>query len=243
MNWWVGAAILVGVARLLRQVLRMNQPSERPNRGLVPLNPERESIYLAASQELETQCTILGISLNDAIDERNSGHPDIAWRLVRLFAGEWERVAEILGGLSAAMGKRMGDARVAVPVRSMMAHRFKSRRMVDYFRMHELLDQLVFRSRLRFQLQVRVLRRAAETLTAEFFRAYRYAELTGDHPDEFWRRLDLLFHDLDLLGKEMLLAFRAFLACLPDSALPRFAADLDPLLRLREPTVPVRAHP
>lgn len=233
---------MVVVAVLLRRALRMDQPSERPKRGLVPLSPERERIYLAASQELETECMILGISLNDAIDERASDHPEIAWRLVRLFAREWERVAEILGGLNAAVGKRIGDARVAVPVRSMVAHRFKSRTMVDYFRMHELLDQLVFRTKLRFQLHVRVLRRAAETLTAEFLRTYRDAERTGDRPDEFWRRLDLLFHDLDLLGKEMLLAFRAFLACLPDSALARFAADLEPLLRRCERTAPVRAH-
>lgn len=233
-NWWLGGSLLVLAGILLRRLLRLNAPSKQGLPGLLPLSPERESIYLPVAQEIGTQCTILGIALNDAIDERDSGHHEIAWRLVGLCAGEWDRVAEILSGLHATLGKHIGDARVAVPVRSMAAHRFKSRTMVDYFRMHELLDQLVFRSKMRFHLQVWVLRRAAETLTAEFYRTYLYADRNGDRSPELWTRLDLLYHDFDLLTKESLLAFRAFLACLPDSALPALAGHLPAVVRQRE---------
>jgi len=97
-----------------------------------------------------------------------------------------------------------------------------------------LLDQLVFRSKMRFQLQVRVLRRAAETLTGEFYRTYRSADRNGDRSPELWARLDLLYHDFDLLTKESLLAFRAFLACLPDTALSGFAGHLAAIVWQRE---------
>jgi len=78
----------------------------------------------------------------------------------------------------------MPAARVIVPARSMVAHRFKSPVMLDYVRMHELLDQLVFRAKLRFQLHLHILRRAVETLSGEFRRSYRYAERTEDRPPE-----------------------------------------------------------
>lgn len=241
MAWISGGLVLLLVGVLLRYLLRLDAPPARPSSGLLPLSPEREAIYQPISMELETQCAILGISLNDAIDERNSGHHEIAWRLVCLVAGEWDRVEEILSGLLGTVAKHMVHAHVAVPARSMAAQRFKSPTMTDYFRMHELLDQLVFRSKMRFQLQVRVLRRAAATLTGEFRRTYRYAERTEDRPPEFWSRLDLFFHDLDLLSKETLLAFRMFLVCLPDAALAGFAADLQPVLRRRERAASIQA--
>ena len=229
MNWFWGGSILAGFGLALRRLLNLGAPAGSSASALHSPSSGREAIYQSVAQELETQCAILGITLNDAIDEKDSGRAEIAARLVRLCAGEWDRVTEVLGGLLSVVAKHMPVAQVAVPLRSLSAHRFKSRTMIDFFRMYELLDQLVFRSKMRFQLQVRVLRRANETLTAEFRKNLRYAERTGDLSPEYWHRLDLLFHDFDLLSKEILLAFRTFLACLPDSALKAFAADVGAL--------------
>jgi hypothetical protein len=234
MNWWVGSSILVVAGTVLRRLLRLNAVPVRRSRGFMPLSPDRERLYQSVSQEIETQCTIVGIALNDAIGERNSGNEDIAWRLVRLCASEWGRVHEIVTGLHSTLGKHSRDAAYSVPVRSMSAHHFKSDKMMDYFRMHVLLDQLVFRSRMRFQMQIRVLRRAVETLSREFNRTYAYADRTGYRSPELWSRLDLYYHDLDLLGKESLLALRAFLSCLPDSALPAFGDHLETVVKFRE---------
>ncbi len=113
--------------------------------------------------------------------------------------------------------------------------------MVDYVRMHELLDQLVFSSSRRYQLQLRLLRRAAEIVTGEFRRTYRQAERADERPAEVWSQIDLYFHDFDLIAKEAVLAFRALLASLPLSDLPRFSVDLNALLhaRVRTRTMPV----
>jgi len=105
--------------------------------------------------------------------------------------------------------------------------------MVDYVRMHELLDQLVFSSQRRYQLQLRLLRRAVEIVTGEFRRTYRLAERFDHTSAEVWTQIDLDFHDFDLIVKEAVLAFRALLASLPPSALPRLAVDLNALLRGR----------
>jgi len=98
--------------------------------------------------------------------------------------------------------------------------------MVDYVRLHEMLTQFVFHSKLRFQLHLRVLRRAVETITAEFRHLNRTAEQAEVRPLELWGCLDLYFHDLDLLTKETLLALRAFVPALSENELRNFGVDL-----------------
>jgi predicted ATP-dependent endonuclease of OLD family len=240
MEWVLGGLVLILLGVLLRWILRLDRRDDQRVRGLVTLGADREAIFQPISLEMETQAAILGISLDDAISERDAGQVEIAWRLVRLAASEWDRLAEILRLLSKVMADHVGNARVVIPTRNVTAHHFKSRVMIDYLRMHELLDQLVFRSKLRFQLHLRMLRRAADTLSTEFRRAYRYADRTEDRPPELWNRLDYYFHDFDLITKETLLAFRALLFCLPHSDLTGLAADLKPLVRhgVRVATVP-----
>jgi hypothetical protein len=237
----IGGLTLVVAAWLIRRVLRMDANHRGRHAAYVPLTPERQAIYTPISMEVETQVVMLSILLNDAIEERDSAHPEIAWRLVTLSSTGWDRVAEIITTLLDTLQKNISQTRAAVPYRGMVARRYKSQCMIDYLRMHELLDQLVFRSRMRFHLQVHTLRKATATLSMEFHRAYGYGDRSEDRPPELWRRLDIYAHDFDLVSKEALMAFRAFLICLPHSALKTVRADLEPALRrgVRTPSVHV----
>jgi hypothetical protein len=233
MRWLAGLLVLTGVGFLLRRLLWVNPPPQRAPAGLAPLGPERQGVYDGFAREVEARTAMLGISLNDAFEERDAGRHDMAWRMIRLSASEWDGMERIAAGLLDTLAKHLPNAQVVVVPRSIHAHRFKSRPMVDYVRMHELLDQLVFSSRRRYQLQLRLLRRAAEIVTGEFRHTYRQAERTGDPSPEVWNQIDLYFHDFDLIAKEALLAFRALLASLPFSVLPKFSLELNALLRGR----------
>src|SRR3990172_1486212 len=96
MGWVLGALALLVFGVVLRSLLRLNLSTLPRPGGLVSLGQEREALYQPVAQEIETQVTILGISLNDAFDERTAGNNEIAWRLVRLSASEWDRLAGIL---------------------------------------------------------------------------------------------------------------------------------------------------
>ncbi|HLY60201.1 MAG TPA: hypothetical protein VKV95_05500 [Terriglobia bacterium] len=174
---------------------------------------------------------IISVSLNDAFEERDSGREEIAWHLVKISAGEWKRVADILSALLDAIQRHMPKAQAVIPYRGVVTRRFKSRAMADLLRMYEFLDQLLFHSKTRFHLQVHMLRKASAALTKEFIRTYEYAERTGDRPAELWQRLDIYSHDFDLVNKEALMAFRAFLLCLSPMSLERITAELGPVLR------------
>ena len=232
MKWVLGACILILVGLLLRRVLRLGGPELPVPKGRVPLRPDQEEIYASAAREIETQAAILGISLNDAIEERDANHEDIAWRLVALSICEWERLADITTALLTVMAHHLDSVvRVAVPARILVRHHFRSSTMIEYSQLYELLDQMVVSSKRRILLHLRVLRGAIETLTGEVARTYRFAEQARDRTPEIWTQLDLTFHDFDLVTKEVLLTLRGLVVCLPQPALKPFATDVNGVIR------------
>ncbi len=230
MRWAYGGIILLILSIVLRRVLRLGQASARSRQSLLSLSPEVEAIYQPVAREVETQTSMLAISLNDAFQERDAQRDEIAWGLVQLAASEWVRPATEIEAMLRIMTRYTAGMNTVVPPHSIVARRFRSRLMIDQVRLYELLDQLVFRSKLRFQLQIRLLRRAAEVLTAEFRRTCRSLELNPDDAQELWQRLDHYFHDFDLVSKEALLALRALLVSLPEGAREEFGAALQGVL-------------
>jgi len=226
-----GGLILLVVGLSLHRLLGLGSGrGSRPGRP-DSLTPDQLALYTSFSNEVETQVAIISVSLNDAFEERDSNHHENAWHLVKISAGEWNRVAAILAALLDAIQRNLPKAQALIPYRGIVSRRFQSRTMIDLLRMYEFLDQLLFRSRARFHLQVHMLRKAGASLTKEFTRAYEYGERTDDRPAELWQRLDIYSHDFDLVNKEALMAFRAFLVCLSPQNLEIFAAQLEPILR------------
>jgi len=223
-RWLSGGVVFLCVGFVMRRLLGLDAPGRR---GFLPLDGEREHLYQTIVLELQTQAAILAVSLNDAIEEYDSGNHEIAWRLLGLTTAEWNRLAEILRVLLGVVTEYLPLAGVVVPIRSIAPRYFKSETMIDYVRLHEWLDQFLWRTRLRFHLQVRVLRHAVEALTRDFLRMQpqSYPPPTG-----LWSQLDRHFHDFDLITKEILLAFRTFLASLPEHAVSDFGSALLPIL-------------
>lgn len=180
MRWVVGTLILTLVGYLLRRLLWKELPKQHTPPGLAPLGSDRRLVYDGFAPEIEARIAMLGISLNDAFDERAAGRFDIAWRLVRLSASEWYGVEKMITGLLNALTKHLPEAQFMVTPRNIQAHRFLSKPMVDYVRVREMLEQFVFGSQRRFQLQLRLLNRAAEIVTDEFRRTCRQAHQVGD---------------------------------------------------------------
>ena len=120
-----------------------------------------------------------------------------------------------------------------VPVRNLDAQAFRSRPMAEYVRFHGFLDQFIFRSKLRFQSHLRLLAEATTVLSEEFYRANRGLEKDDEQTQRNLEELDQYFHDMDRIAKETLLAFRAELACLPDSSLNEIMLEIETLIGRR----------
>ncbi|MGH9445408.1 MAG: hypothetical protein ACRD3O_06760 [Terriglobia bacterium] len=224
MHWVLAGITLIAVGVTCRRVLCFDEP--QGEKGIPVLRWEREHIYQSVAVEVDTQIVILGISLNEALGECSAGNYETAWRLVHLAICQWARLADAISLLLTALDRNLPSTRTVPAIRSMRRDRFKSPAMVEFVQMRDLLDQLVFRSKVRFKGHLGVLERAVEALSADLERACGSAECQPDGHANIWSCLDPAFYDFDLIIKETLLSFRAFLLALPDSALGDFAQDL-----------------
>lgn len=229
MHWALATFTLLAVAIVCRRLLRLDGTAG-VQRGLVRLQREREEIYEPVALEIETQTVILGISLNEALGERQQGNTENAWRLVGLAVCQWNRLAETVAGLLSAIEANIPSAQSALRVRVIDRQRFRSRTMMEFTHFRDALEQLLFRSKVRFQMNIRMLRRAVEALTSDFERAHDAIGRRNDASSESWDLIDPAFYDFDLVIKEALLAFRNLLPALPESALGEFACDLKPVV-------------
>lgn len=231
MIWFLETGILLVVAVVLRRALHMGKGSAA-SLG-IPRNRKRNSspLYTRLASEIEAHITILGVLLNDAIQEQNSGHSKIARRILGLFGSEWSRLVELIVNLQTLSLKYLPVVQSPISQRNLNAHAFRSQPMSEFFRRHGVLDQFVFRSKLRFQLHLQLLQGATAALTEDFDVARRGAGGDGRLLTWTLAQLDLYFHDLDLLSKETLLGFNAELASLPDSTLEEIEVEVSALTR------------
>lgn len=225
MAWALAIVALLVVGYVFRRILRLDEPEPRAH-GRIPLSPDAEKIYRPISLELETQIILLGISLNEALGQRQAGNEENAWRLARLALCQWDRLAEKVTVMLKSIGDHFPQTRSLVSVRDLTAHEFKSNAMIESMRMGAMLHEIIFRSKPRYQFQVQVIRRAVDTLTLDFNSAIRAAERAPDSAEDLWDKIDPSFHDFDLVIKESLLAFRAFLLAVPAWLLPEIAVEL-----------------
>jgi len=230
MKWLLASLILLAVGMLLRRILHMGAAGRAQAKKPGCLRGDLQGIYQPVEQEIEAHSTILGITLNDAFGEREAGRQEMAWHVVRLAVGEWERLTQLIVGLQGVLAKFLPLTNGVVPVRRVASGHFKSRVVIDYIGLYEFLDQVLFSSKRRYSLQLRLMSRASVLLSKEFRRACREGERTLDSSDELWNRLDYYFHDFDLIAKETLLALRTLLTCQSPDVAKELAMDLQALL-------------
>jgi hypothetical protein len=230
MRWLIAGLVLVVVALLLRRILGMDATGKVQVSRSGTLREDMQAIYQPVAHEVETHTTILGITLNDAFGERDANRHEMAWHVVHLAMGEWERLTELVTGIQNVLAKTLPSTHGVVVLRRVAVGHFKSRAVIDNVALYEFLDQILFSSKQRFALKLRVLFRTSTLLAREFRRTCREGERTLDCSSEVWNRMDYYFHDLDLIAKETLLAFRTLLACQSPEGAQELALNLQMLL-------------
>ena len=231
--------MVVGLA--LRRVLRMGSYGVSTDALTRRRTPQVEPVYRPVASEIEAYSTILAVSLNDAFEESKAGHAEAAGCMVGMFASEWNRLTDLVEAMQQLALRYLPVVDLPVPVRNLDPNRFRSGTMIEFVRFHGFLDQFVFRPKLRFQLQLRLQRRAIAMLGEEFQRTRSKMDQDSERLGYALTQIDLYFHDLDLLAKETLLAFRAELSCLPGHDLAAIDAEIQDLLSqgVLKPLAPV----
>lgn len=230
MRWLIAGVVLAAVGFLMRRLLHLDGSAKTRGESAGSPRNELDTLYSPVAHEIETQTAILSITLNEAFGERKAGRHEMSWHIVHLARGEWERVTDLVSGLHAILSDVLPSTDQITLQRGVAVDHFKSRTVIGNIALHEFLDQLLFSPKRRFALQLRFLSRASQLLRQEFHRVYREGERTMDSSTELWTRLDHLFHDLDLIAKETLIAFRTLLASQTPAKAQALAAEVQLLL-------------
>ena len=229
------------VALVLRRALRMGRPNVSADALTKRRTNHVEPVYSKAAAEIEAHSTILAVSLNDAFEESKAGRSEAAHCMVNMFVSEWDRLTDLVESLQQLSLRYLPVVDLPVPVRNLDAECFRSGTMIEFVRFNGFVDQFVFRPKLRFQLHLRLQRRAIAMLSEELHRAHSDMEANNDYLPLALTQFDLLFHDLDRLAKETVLAFRSELSCLPGHALVDIEAEVEELVGdgVLKPLVPI----
>ena len=230
MYWLLGISVIAAGALLLRSILQRAATGKAQRGRLGALRGDLSAIYSPLAQEIETRTTNLGITLHEAFGEREADRVEMAWHAVRVAQWEWEHLTVLVASLLSLLDKFLLATSGIVIERRIAVDHLRSRAVMDYVRLYEFLDQILFRPEGRFALQLRFLSRASTLLTKAFMRSYSEGAVTLDSSNELWTRLDCYFHDFDLIVKETLLAFRILLACQSPERAQKLALDLQVLL-------------
>ena len=233
MIWIFEIGVLLTVAAVLRHILHIGREPIRQERPPRFRRPRNSPLCSPLASEIEGHTTILGVLLNDVIEEQNSGNAAVARRMLDLFNSERERLVEFVINLQNLSLKYIPAIQYPIDVRTLNHEAFRSQPVNDFIKRHRGLEQFIFRSKLRFHLELRLMRRATALLNESFEELKNDPGTNTGAFNGALLQLDLYFHDLDLLAKETLLGFNAELASLPDAVLEDLAVELNALTSQR----------
>lgn len=229
MVWIFEFGILVVVAVALRRALHLGKTSAHTPATPRFRRPANNPLCSPLIAEIDAHTSILGVALNDAIDELASGKTEMARCMLSVFSSERERLVELVIDLQNLSLKYLPTVQDPIEGRTLDPGSFRSEPVSEFLRSHNALEQFVFRSKLRFQLQLRLLRRATALLNESIEEIICKVASDVVAFDRTLAQLDLYFHDLDLLSKETLLGFSAELASLPDDVLEEVSVEISAL--------------
>ncbi len=226
MVWILEIGILLVVALVLRRILQMGRNTVPEQVAPRFRRPANNPLCAPLLSEIDAHTAILGVVLNDAIDELAAGSPETARRMLGIFNSERERLVELVINLQNLSLKYLPTVQYPVEARSLDPVSFRSHPVTEMLKRHGALEQFVFRSKLRFQLQLRLLRRATALLNESFEEVLGRTGTDAKSFHSTLSQLDLYYHDLDLLTKETILGFSEELAALSDAVLEDMAAEI-----------------
>ena len=238
MAWIFEIVILLAVAVVLRRILNMGRNHTHQERAPHFRRPANTPWCSPLASEIEGHTSILGVLLNDVIEEQNSGNPEVARRGLRVFDSERERLVEFIIDLQNLSLKYLPALQYPINTRSLNHEAFRSQLVSNFVKSHGSLEQFIFRPKLRFNLQLRLMRRVTALLNESFEELKSETVAPSRPPDWALFQLDLYFHDLDLLAKESLLGFNEELAGLPEAMLDDIAVDISALTSKRSVFTP-----
>jgi hypothetical protein len=187
------------------------------------LPQEQEKLFRIQVQELESNYTMLSISLNEALELRQDLRIDQSLQAVRVSSELCLLLTGSLSGLLRALyehAKHYGTIPNAVPLDSA---NFQGQKSQKSARLNYLLSHVLLSHRLQFLHKVSILGEMIEDLGTDYClcAADLSAEASPD-PARMWDLVDADHYDLNTCLREAIVLLKSFLLALPADQIGAF---------------------
>src|SRR5712664_4549052 len=187
------------------------------------LPEEKDQIFHKYVRELESRYFMLSVSLDEAIELRQLGHPGKSLQAVGITSGLCRLLTQMLAGLLRALSehaKHYGTVPNAAPLDPANFQGQKGQRSA---RMSSLLNRVLLSQRLQFLHKVSTLEEMVEDLGKDFRHAADdLADGLSPNPGKMWADVDTDHYDLNTCLREAIVVLKSFLIALPESQLGAF---------------------
>ena len=205
------------------------------------LPEEKAQVYRKQVHELESSYAMLSVTLDEAIELRQLGHPAKSLQAVGITSDLCKLLTQTLAGLLRALSehaKHYGTIPNAAPLDPA---NFQGHRGQRSARMSSLLNHVLLSQRLQFLHKLSTLEEMVEDLGKEFRHAADdLAEGTSLNPKKMWAEVDADHYDLNTCLREAIVVFKSFLIALPESQLGAFENAVRQQSQLQEAGVSSR---
>ena len=194
---------------------------ERDWRAWLP--QEQEKVFRTYVQQLESNYTMLSISLNEALELRQGLRIDQSLKAVRFSSELCLLLTRSLGGLLRALyehAKHYGTIPNAAPLDPA---NFQGQKSQKSARLSNLLSRVLLSHRLQFLHKVSVLGEMVEDLGTNYcLCAADLSDEASEDPVRMWELVDADHYDLNTCLREAIVLLKSFLLVLPADQLGAF---------------------
>jgi hypothetical protein len=191
------------------------------------LPEEQDVVFRKNVQNLESNYTMLSISLNEAIELRREGCLGKSLQAVQVSSGLCLVLTYLLGGLLRALyehAKHNGTIPNAAPLDPANFQGQKSQKAAP---MNSLLNHVLLSHRLQFLHKLSTLGEMVEDLGKDYrLSAGDLSEGTSADPRRMWEAVDADHYDLNTCLREAIVLLKSFLLVLPANQLGVFQQNI-----------------
>ena len=207
------------------------------------LPEEKDQIFHKYVRELESRYFMLSVSLDEAIELRQLGHPGKSLQAVGITSGLCKLLTQTLAGLLHALSEHAKHYGTIPNAAALDPANFQGQKGQRSARMSSLLNLVLLSHRLQFLHKVSTLEEMVEDLGQDFRHAANdLARGNYLNSKKMWAELDADHYDLNTCLRETIVVLKSFLVALPESQLGVFQNTLRQQSQPQEANVPSRQH-
>src|SRR5262249_19187755 len=187
------------------------------------LPQEKEEVFSAYRQELETTYNMFGVALNEALELRHAKLLSKSYRAATMTPALCGRLAACLGALLRALGEHAKHYGTVPNTASLDPSNFHGPKGQRIARMSDLLSRVLLTKRHQFLHKINTLAEMSSEIDKDFqWAVENLATGASVQPDTDWQVLDDAHYDINTCLREAIVLLKSFLLVLPEDQLGSF---------------------